>query len=283
MRNRTLVLALLAALVPVAVSFWLAARAAQALPRKVGPKGSQMRMLVAGNRGPIVILDSFGEMPLDFWGTIQWRCAKFCRVVAYDHRGTGGSDPGAKPRDAWQIARELRAALQASKLAPPYLLAGYSFGGPYVRVFAGLFPEEVSGLVLIDPSQEEFFEWLKARRPDVNVITPEEQADQSEYGCTWASLNQARGATVPDLPVTLITAMRSFGELDVRLRPHWLEAHERWISRIPQGRHLITERSDHGIIWEEPDLVVEAIRDMVKRAGGGGACQRLREKVREKN
>ena len=223
-------------------------------------------MLVAGNSGPVVVLDSFGEMQLDFWGTVQWRCAKFSRVVAYDHRGTGGSDPGAKPRDASQIARELHAALHAAKLDPPYVLAGYSFGGPYVRVFAGLFPEEVSGLVLIDPSQEEFFEWLKAHRPDLNVITPEEEAEQSEYGCTWASLNQARRAAVPDLPVTLITAMRPFGEFDVRLRPQWLQAHQRWLGAIRDGQHLITERSDHGIIWEEPGLVVQAIRDIVKRA-----------------
>src|SRR5438105_15424542 len=125
MRTRSLLLALLAALAAVAVSFWLAARAAQTLPRMVGPKWTQTRMLVAGTRGPVVVLDSFGEMPLDFWGTIQWRCAKFSRVVAYDHRGTGGSDPGAKPRDAYQIARELRAALQAAKLDPPYVLAGY--------------------------------------------------------------------------------------------------------------------------------------------------------------
>jgi pimeloyl-ACP methyl ester carboxylesterase len=256
---------LFAALFTVTISVWLAAMTAHALPKLVATDGGRTRMLVAGNRGPVVVLDTFGEMPLDHWGTIQWRCAEFGRVVTYDHRSTGGSDPGPKPRDARQIATELRAALRAAGLEPPYILVGYSFGGPYSRVFADLYPEEVGGMVLIDPSQEEFFDWLKTRRPDLNRISPELEAAQEEMGCTWRSLNQARAAKLPAVPLTLITAMKPFGENDRRLRPQWLACHQRWVSRIPGAQHIVTERSDHGIIWEEPDLVVKTIRDVVER------------------
>ncbi len=145
------------------------------------------------------------------------------------------------------------------------MLVGYSFGGPYTRVFTDLYPGEVSGLVLIDPSQEETFDWLKVHRPDVNRPSPRDEAEQNEFACTYVSLDQARAAALPKCPLTLITAMRPFGEMDPRLRPQWLSAHKRWSARIPGARHIVTERSDHGIIWEEPDLVVNTIRDMVNR------------------
>jgi pimeloyl-ACP methyl ester carboxylesterase len=184
-------------------------------------------------------------------------------VVTYDHRGEWGSDAGPKPRDARQIATELRDALRAAKLEPPYVLVGYSFGGPYVRVFADMFPKEVSGLVLLDPSQEEFFDWLKVHHPDVNRITPEQEAEQNEYGCSWRTLEQARAAKVPNVPVTLITGMRPPDAEAIKLMPRWLDAHQRWLSRIPHAKHIITERSGHGLVLEEPDLVVKAIHDLV--------------------
>lgn len=247
------------------VSMLLASRASRALPQLVGAAGSRTRMLVAGNRGPVVVLDTFGAMASDFWGTIQWRCSEFSRVVTYDHLGTGGSDQGPLPRDARHIATELHALLGEANLKPPYVLVGYSFGGPYTRVFIDLFPNEVSGLVLIDPSQEEMFDWLKVHRPDVNRPSAKDEAEQNEFASTYVSLDQARAAALPKCPLTLITAMRPFGEMDPRLRPQWLSAHKRWIARIPGARHIVTERSDHGIIWEEPDLVVNTIRDMAKR------------------
>jgi len=248
--------------------WFVSGRIAHTLPRMVDVEGRPTRMLVAGERGPVIVLETFGEATSDVWGTIQWRCASFGRVVSYDHGGSGGSDAGPLPRDARQIATELHAALHAAGLPPPYLLVGYSFGGPYSRVFAGLFPHEVSGLVLIDPSQEEMFDWLKRHRPDLNRIPADEAERQTEFACTYRSLDQARQMTLPPIPVTLITAMKPFGERDHRLRPQWLAAHQHWISRIPDARHIVTYRSDHGIIWEEPSLVVDTIRDMVRRVSG---------------
>jgi len=246
-------------------AWFVAGHIASTLPRLIDVEGQQIRMLVAGQRGPVVVLDTFGAASSDVWGTIQWRCARFGRVLSYDHGGTGGSDPGPRPRDARQIAMELHRALRAAGLEPPYLLVGYSFGGPYSRVFADLFPNEVSGLVLVDPSQEEMFDWLKRHRPDLNRISAEERAEQSEFGCTYRSLDQARQARLPAIPVTLITAMKPFGERDRRLRPQWLASHQRWLKQIPDARHIVTYQSDHGIIWEEPDLIVDTIRDMVDR------------------
>lgn len=42
--------------------------------------------------------------------------------------------------------------LHAAQLSPPYVLIGHSIGGFNVRLFAGLYPNEVAGMVLVDSS-----------------------------------------------------------------------------------------------------------------------------------
>jgi pimeloyl-ACP methyl ester carboxylesterase len=46
----------------------------------------------------------------------------------------------------------LRALLQQAGLAPPFILVGHSFGAFLMRLYADRWPEEVAGLVLIDPA-----------------------------------------------------------------------------------------------------------------------------------
>jgi pimeloyl-ACP methyl ester carboxylesterase len=72
----------------------------------------------------------------------------------------GGSDPGPTPRTSLQIARELYVLLRNAGEIPPYLLVGSSFGGYNVRVFNGLHPDEVAGIVLADATQEDQYELL---------------------------------------------------------------------------------------------------------------------------
>jgi pimeloyl-ACP methyl ester carboxylesterase len=239
-------------------------------------------MLVSGAGSPTVILETSGMAPLECWAKVQPAVERFARVVSYDHAGYWGSEPGPKPRDARQIARELHTALQDARIPPPYVLVGYSFGGPFVRVFAGLYPEEVVGLVLVDPSQEVAFEWLRDNHPEVNRITEQDVARQDEWGCSWASLDQARAARLsPGLPVALITCTRhDRSTLMGQLMPIWLDAHRNWLRGVPGSRHVVTGKSGHGIVFEEPELVVETIREVIDRGRGAGARNRDRDGLR---
>ena len=72
------------------------------------------------------------------------------RVCVYDRAGRGWSDPAASPPDGAQIATDLHRLLDRANVPGPYVLAGHSFGGLYVRTFAAKYPEEVAGLVLVD-------------------------------------------------------------------------------------------------------------------------------------
>ena len=99
------------------------------------------------------------------WALVQPEVAKRTRVCSYDRAGMGWSDSSSKPRDAQHIAQELHALLRNADIPGPYVLVGWSFGGLYVREYAGQYGDDVAGLVLLDSSH-----------PDQWTSTPEGQA-----------------------------------------------------------------------------------------------------------
>ncbi|HEX6304544.1 MAG TPA: alpha/beta hydrolase [Anaerolineales bacterium] len=114
---------------------------------------------------PTVILEQGLGGTSAHWARVQPDIAQTTRVCAYDRAGMGWSDPGPGPRDAEHIAAELHNLLHNAGVPGPYVLAGWSFGGLYVRNYVGQYPEEVVGLVLLDSSH-----------PDQWTSTPAGQA-----------------------------------------------------------------------------------------------------------
>jgi pimeloyl-ACP methyl ester carboxylesterase len=129
--------------------------------RLVDVGGYRLHVLVTGGGrpGPTVILDSGMVSFSSNWAWVQPEVAKVAPVVAYDRAGLGWSDPGPKPRDAEQSARELHTALERVGIAGPFVLAGHSYGGLAVRSFAALYPDEVAGMVLVDGSHPD--QWAR--------------------------------------------------------------------------------------------------------------------------
>lgn len=118
----------------------------------VSVDGRKMHIDCTGQGSPTVILDSgLGDTYLS-WQKVQPEIAKFVQVCSYDRAGIGYSDPSSQPRTSRVIASELRGLLQAAHVAPPYILVGHSMGGYDVRVYAGMYPKEVAGMVLVDAS-----------------------------------------------------------------------------------------------------------------------------------
>jgi pimeloyl-ACP methyl ester carboxylesterase len=203
------------------------------------------------------------------WCQVQPEVSQFTTTVSYDRAGIGMSDPGPEPRDARQIARELHTALCNARLAPPYLLVGHSFGGPLIRVFAGMYPDDIAGLVLVDPTQEEFIN--RDSSPAVNRGS----IPDNDWNQIQSSLTEAHESRVPDkVPVVLITGIgpRTFpGYITAKqileyraMRQLWLKFHAEWLAKIPNAQHIVTDISGHNIPGTEPDLIIHAIRQMVE-------------------
>lgn len=123
--------------------------------RLVDVGGYRLNIHCTGEGGPAVILDNGMGLPAVGWGLVQPDVEKFTQVCSYDRAGYGWSDPGPLPRSSQQIAKELHTLLQNAGIRPPYVLVGHSFGGFNVRVYNGLYPNEVVGMVLVDSELED--------------------------------------------------------------------------------------------------------------------------------
>jgi pimeloyl-ACP methyl ester carboxylesterase len=245
--------------------------------QKVDAGGHKMNLLVGGRRSPdgppAVILEGGFGTGIASWSTVQREIAKFAQVVSYDRAGLGQSEPGPKPRDAKQIASELHAALQSAGIKPPYVLVGHSLGATFVRVFAGLYPTEVAGMVLVDPSQEAFHMWVKTNQPaalkeEEAKLAKAPQGMRDEYSAIDAVYEQAAAAKLPaGVPITLLTATQA-DLIPAEPRRLWSEKQKEWIDKVPGGKHILAEKSGHFIQAQEPALVIEAVRQVIQQSRG---------------
>ena len=101
---------------------------------------------------PTVILEAGLGSIFSTWARVQPEVANATRVCSYDRAGMGWSDPSPEPRDAQHIAKELHTLLHNANIPGPYVLVGWSYGGLYMREYAGQYDDEVIGLVLLDSS-----------------------------------------------------------------------------------------------------------------------------------
>jgi pimeloyl-ACP methyl ester carboxylesterase len=248
--------------------------------------GHRLRMLVSGQGQPTIVLeDGFGA-GVDLQSAFQARLAQLTRVVTYDHAGTGGSDPGPRPRNAQQVARELRRALASAELQPPFVLIGGSIGAEYIRVFAHEFPDDVAGLVMLDPAPDwdELLDWARQHAPArvemyrrvhgeadrgmTALMRHQEQGRQAEWSCLAETRRLAQEALPPaTLPVVQITGaagrQASFAMDDkFRFFDAWLDRY------IPHSRHIIAPHSGHAVEFTDTDLVIEEVQRMLKNIRG---------------
>lgn len=245
---------------------------------RINADGPSLRMWDTGAGNPTVVFEAGSGGPLEAWTRVQPEVSAFARTISYDRAGNGLSTKSANPRDGRHVAMELHAALHNAHVPPPYILVGHSLGGPYIRVFAGMYPDEVAGLVLVDPTQEELIAWNKARKnepPAEHKFRPGDEVD-----CAPMTFDEAHTNPVPtNLPVYLITGLGPrkipgfmTKELTAEVQEDHdvvykakLKFHKEWVERFPKGKLIIAEESGHGVPFEQPELIVEAIRQMVEQ------------------
>jgi pimeloyl-ACP methyl ester carboxylesterase len=293
-------------------------------------KGRSLHLLSMGQGSPAVVFESGLMSTVLSWGDIQAEIAKDARAVSYDRAGLGWSDPGPAPRDAGQIVNELHQLLEQAHVSPPFILVGHSFGGLTTRLFAARYPEEVAGLVLIDPvvpvewnpatehNQKRirtgakilrratvlsrlgvirFVSWLlrvgakPLAEPLVRLMSkgapkgdgtsssplfwnlpPSERAMapvfwvQPKFTDTIASQlenlpsSAAQVAAAEDLKDVAVTIISAANTPAKRKAEHIATA-----ETSSCGKHLTARRSGHWVVTDEPEVVLQAIREVIER------------------
>jgi pimeloyl-ACP methyl ester carboxylesterase len=126
-------------------------------PGRMVQVGDEMVHVLVEGGGPTVLFDSgLGGSCLE-WSKVAADLSADFTVVRYDRPGFAWSPP-SRPHSPVVAAERIVALLQALALPAPWILVGHSMGGLHVRLVASLHPQDVAGLVLVDPSHEAMLE-----------------------------------------------------------------------------------------------------------------------------
>nr|WP_235442527.1 MULTISPECIES: alpha/beta hydrolase [Bacillales] len=102
----------------------------------------------------VIFLAGMGDSG-ETWKIVQDRISQEASTLSYDRAGIGRSPAAAVvPRTCRDLVEELYDLLQEIEVETPCILVGHSFGGLVARLFTSLYPQLVSGLVLVDAAPE---------------------------------------------------------------------------------------------------------------------------------
>jgi pimeloyl-ACP methyl ester carboxylesterase len=123
--------------------------------RLIDVGGYRLHIHSTGKGEPaVVLIAGSGDFAFD-WSLVQPAVSQFSRVSSYDRAGLAWSDLGPTPRTMQQEVHELHSLLRKAGVKKPYVLVGHSIGGLIARVYAAAYPDEVAGMVLVDPTTED--------------------------------------------------------------------------------------------------------------------------------
>lgn len=270
----------------------------------------KMYMECTGTGAPIVILIAgYRDRADAAWTTtpVFSEISKFTRVCMYDRPGTifpkedhfekSRSDPSPQPFTAKDAVYDLRALLTASKTEGPYVIVGHSFGGLIARLYGAMHPQNICGLVIIDGTTEDLRnrwtpeEWEVFINPPKNeelaVYKDLETVDMEK------SFQQMHDVSMVDLwkiPTTILTVDQIPDAKKLIEQGLWpstmtqekaehivkavIESQEN-LARLftPPAKQIKNTKSGHYIQKDNPQLVIDAIRERVN----GGGCKNAAE------
>jgi len=217
-----------------------------------------------------VILENGLGARLEIWKAIQSSVEGFSRVCSYDRAGEGHSDkPRRQSPDA--VVDDLHRLLEIEKISGPYVLVGASLGGIYVRHFALRYPDLIAGIVLADSSHEEQHSHYVAISPALaeRYATQDGRFDRNDFLRAAGQLEPGKHLEWHlDVPLIVLEHKRLVGpprtEED-QIAVDWHRLQMDLASRSKYGK-LIETKAGHLIAVEQPEIIVESIRDVIRQA-----------------
>jgi pimeloyl-ACP methyl ester carboxylesterase len=94
------------------------------------------------------------------WANVLPDIEKHASVCTIDRVIMCNVDTKNTTRDAPTLAREMSIALAKMNIKKPYVIVGHSYGGVVALTYTTMFPDDVKGLVLLDPAHPEQYNKL---------------------------------------------------------------------------------------------------------------------------
>ena len=255
-------------------------RAQQLSEQRIDVGGFKLNVAQAGSKLPVIVFVSGLGEDLSTWHGVQPEVSRFARTLSYDRAGLGKSDPSPASKSVEHMTSELHALLAAARIPSPCILVGHSLGGAIVELFAFTYPDETAGLVLVDPEDGRLLERLQARMPAdqwdsrqkmldqmLAQANPAQKAEIAESRASGKVL--AKATPLPSVPAVLLTGTLKDpnfpgNPLEQDLK---LELQNETLATMPNARHVLVPNSRHYIQEDAPNLVIQAIRDVLNQTG----------------
>jgi pimeloyl-ACP methyl ester carboxylesterase len=237
---------------------------------------------------PTVIFESGLGDDRRTWGDVMTALMETDRGCSYDRAGLGLSEPATKPRTTSDQVADLDALIAAAGLEPPFVLVGHSSGGWNVMVYGDRHPDDVSGVVMVDVRPPAFSERSFAALSPKTANEPE-ALEQARAEPDWEK-DPSRNPEGLDLikSASEATAAKGFGDTPLivltagdraavteglpasvakDLDDIWMELQTGLVGLSTAGRQEIVAGATHDMPFEKPEVIVDAIREVVGEAG----------------
>lgn len=243
----------------------LSACGAELDPTLVEVSGRTVEVVEAGAGDVTVVFESGLGDDWTPWKRVAREVAEHAQVFAYSRPGYGDSDPSSDPRTATQIVADLRTLLEVQGHAPPYVLVGHSFGGATMELFAKQHPEEVIGLVLVDPRHRDLSDACEDAGAEGCTIAASALASLPKVqiaeiaGFASVSDEIEAAGTFGDHPVRVLTATRHRG-FDREAEALWVSLLGSLADEAEDGEQIVFARAGHYLqIWRSRKVAREIL------------------------
>jgi pimeloyl-ACP methyl ester carboxylesterase len=228
---------------------------------------------------PALVLDAGGGLSSSYWKDLAPRLAKATgsKVITYDRAGEGESDEVSGPWRVENAVSDLEAGLEELGVTKDVVLVSHSIAGEVATNFVTKNPGWVSGAVLVDANVPDFFseEVLTAFAPVVEqqrtavLAQPSTKKNRQLLAVMVDYVPVHRVfhtlSWPQDVPVTTIVASETPFADSPEAAKLWRDGHARFALAGPNRKHVVAENTSHeGIVTERPDLVADAVDDVLK-------------------
>lgn len=138
------------------------------------------------NQAQLIVLDAGAALFSTSWRRVMPHLAQQFEVCAFDRAGLGWSDKLPEPYDGISAAKQLNQLLVAANKNQPFIYVGHSLGGMLGRIYAGAYPEQLAGLIMIEPADPDILisDIAESRQRPVLIDDP---IKDCEIRCNMAS------------------------------------------------------------------------------------------------
>lgn len=234
--------------------------------------GVVVQAVRAGHGTPAIVLQSGLGDDASPWAKVFDELAREREVVAVERPGYAGAPATQGLRDPCTIAAEQRALLRHLGLKPPYLLVGHSLGGRYQWVYAALYPDEVSGLVLLEATHPEHWPRMQRDAPAMAATvsalrlafgaTMKREFDDQDL-CLAERIGPAQIAALKRIPARVLARANYPLAERGRFEAMHRQTQRDWLGLTGAGQLQLVTGSGHYLQRDRPDVVVSAVRSLL--------------------